>query len=296
MSRRRRFAQGVWIAMLVLAGMANPHQAAAEDNFATRTDVAYGPLAAERGDLFLPPQSGARRRPAVLVIHGGGWVNGARGSNAWLCELLANQGFVVFNIDYRLAEAAKPETHWPAQLVDAQLAVRWLRANAGDLAIDPARIGAIGDSAGGTMAVFLGVLPRLVPGDQATLLSDQPAYVTAVVDEFGIMDLAAMGATATGVITALFGTATPAPGLVDAVSPLREVNRRSVPMRVVHGNRDELVPIAQSQQLVQALKANGVDAQLVTYAGGHGFEGVSPEDLQALFMANITWLGQRLGH
>ena len=65
---------------------------------------------------------------------------------------------MVFNIDYRLADPALPETRWPAQLIDAQLAVRFPKTNNAQLGIDPARVGAIGDSAGSQLAVFLGVL------------------------------------------------------------------------------------------------------------------------------------------
>ena len=284
-------------ALLLAAAMAlgpRPAPAAVPGAFTTRTGVAYGPSPAEQGDLFLPSSAGPRLRPAVLVIHGGGWVGGERATNAWLSGLIASNGFVAFNIDYRLAEAAHDDTHWPAQLADAQLAVRWLRANAAALKIDPARIGAIGDSAGGTLAVLLGVLDQPVPGPEAALLAGQRTGVAAVVDQFGITDLAALGPGAATMVHAMFGAA-PAPGLVESVSPLPAVSRRSAPMRLVHGDNDQVVPLAQSERLAAALQDKGIEAQLVTYHGGHGYEGVAPADLQALFMQDIAWLQQRLG-
>lgn len=262
--------------------------------FTMRSSVAYGPLAAEQGDLFLPATPDGRLRPAVLVIHGGGWISGTRTTNAWLSSMIAHRGFVVFDIDYRLGTASKPDTHWPAQLVDAQLAVRWLRANAADLHIDPARIGAVGDSAGGTLAVFLGVLDHPVPGDKANVLATEASNVTAVVDQFGIVDLKALGMRGAAMKDGLFGNQFPTPTQMDAVSPLSFVTRHSAPMLLVHGDRDDFVPLEQSKRLTNTLTANTIETRLDIYAGGHGFDGVSPADQAALFARHIDWLCEQL--
>ncbi|HST87699.1 MAG TPA: alpha/beta hydrolase, partial [Ktedonobacterales bacterium] len=118
-----------------------------------RRDVAYGPLPEERLDLCRPVGA-AGARPGVLLIHGGGWRSGGRGQFAAECALLASRGFVAATIDYRLA----PRNRWPAQLVDAQLAVRYLRAQRAALGLDAGRLCAWGESAGGHLAAFLGVL------------------------------------------------------------------------------------------------------------------------------------------
>src|SRR5689334_18158846 len=81
------------------------------------------------------------------------------------CALLASRGFVAATIEYRLA----PRNHWPAQLVDAQLAVRYLRSQSGALGLDAGRLCAWGESAGGHLAAFLGVLAGVWPGDEAGL-------------------------------------------------------------------------------------------------------------------------------
>lgn len=265
------------VALLGGAGTA-PAPAPVWVEVTTRYDVAYGPLPAERGDLYLPALRGARLRRAILMIHGGGWVSGQRSANAQLSALLAAQDYAVFNIDYRLAVAAKPETHWPAQLDDARMASQWLRDNAAALSIDPARIGAMGDSAGATLAVFLGMAGE----------------VAAVVDQFGITDLAALGDGAVGLVEALFGGPVPAPGLLESVSPLPGATARSAPMLLVHGDRDRLVPRGQSEQLARVLRAKGVAVQLVTYPGGHGYEGLSGGDVMGLFGRETAWLDQRL--
>ena len=167
-SRRGRTLPVSAAAALLLAGCMTPVPApGAPYTVATQTNLAYGPLAAERGDLYLP--QGIAAPPVVLVIHGGGWAAGQRASAAGLARLLAMRGLAAFNIDYRLATTASPDTRWPAQIVDAQLAVRWLRAHAATLGIDGQQIAATGDSAGAHLALLLGTLPHSVPGDEAGL-------------------------------------------------------------------------------------------------------------------------------
>ena len=146
----------------------------------TRLGVAYGPLGEQVGDLYTPVGI-EEPKPAVIMIHGGGWISGSRGIVGKLAEILAGAGIVVFNIDYRLAKPGQPATRWPAQLVDAQLAVRFVRSHASDLDIDPVHIGAMGDSVGGQLAMLLGELRTIVPGDAATLYADERPDVCAVV-------------------------------------------------------------------------------------------------------------------
>src|SRR5579885_1270122 len=118
-----------------------------------RQNVAYGPLDGETLDLCLP-EGATDPRPGVVLVHGGGWVNGDKSEFAYQCSLLASEGFVAAAVNYRLA----PAHIWPAQLVDVQLAVRYLRANANDLQLDSKRLCSWGASSGAHLAVFLGVL------------------------------------------------------------------------------------------------------------------------------------------
>jgi predicted dienelactone hydrolase len=103
------------------------------------------------------PARGPGPFPAVLCIHGGGLCRGRRESCDKLCMKLAERGYVAATMSYRLA----PRYRFPAAVHDAKAAVRWLRANAEKYAIDPDRIGATGASAGGYLAQFLGVTPRV---------------------------------------------------------------------------------------------------------------------------------------
>lgn len=283
---RRQFT-----AALILAGLAVP--AFAAPDIATTTDLAYGPLPAQQGDLYTPSEPHGRK-PAVLVIHGGGWVEGSRQSDAGLARLIASHGLVVFNIDYRLANQADPATRWPAQLADAQLAVRFLRAQADALGIDPARIGAIGDSAGAQLAVFLGVLPRTVDSPEAALNAGERPDVMAVVDQFGPMDLPGMGSYAAGSIAALFGVAMPSGAALLTTSPLPSIGRHSAPIYILHGEADEVVPFQQSRQLADTLKAADVSVTLVPYAGGHEYKGVDPDEIARLQTEAVAWLVKQL--
>lgn len=275
--------------MLALAGPACAQTAAIE----MRIGVAYGPFPVEQGDLFIPAEPKGRK-PAIVMIHGGGWIGGSRSGDTDLARSIASKGVVVFNVDYRLAVPSQPETRWPAQLLDAQLAVRFLRAHAEALGVDPARIGAMGDSAGAQLAVFLGVLPRSVPGDVAGLYSDQRPDVAAVVDQFGPMDLPAMGASAAGSISALFGPVPPSGAALLTASPLPSIGSRSAPIYIIHGERDEIVPFEQSRQLADTVRVREGASELVAYKGGHEYQGVAPEEVARLQAAAVTWLVGRL--
>lgn len=102
------------------------------------------------------PKSGGDKLPACVLVHGGGWTGGDKERFTALAMALAQKGYVVANIEYRLAGAAK----YPAGVQDCALAVRFVRANAPRFGLDPARIGAWGGSAGGHLVGMLaGTLP-----------------------------------------------------------------------------------------------------------------------------------------
>ena len=96
------------------------------------------------GDLYVPMVA-TEARPAIVVVHGGGWRKGKLESVRGFGELLGQAGFVCLLASYRLST----EAPWPAQIEDLKCAIRFLRANAASLGVDPDRIGVVGDSAGG---------------------------------------------------------------------------------------------------------------------------------------------------
>ena len=242
-----------------------------------QSNVAYGPLAGETLDLC-QPQGAAGLRPGVILLHGGGWTAGDKSEFAAeytdLCPFLAGQGVVAAAINYRLT----PYNTWPAPLVDAQIAVRYLRANAARLQLDAPRLCSWGDSAGGHLAVFLGVLTTSHSGDQATLDATASPQVACVVDEFGPVDLTqTLSDQSTSVELELFGyqTLRQAPAAYRDASPLFAVTPQSAPTFIVQGTNDTVVPPSQSQALQQALEANHVPVHYLSYPGGHSFSDVT---------------------
>jgi acetyl esterase/lipase len=206
-----------------------------------------------------------------MLIHGGGMWTGSRADMAGTARELARAGYVAASIDYRLVDAAKGRNRWPAQLDDAQRAVRWLRANADRLGIDPQRIGALGWSAGGQLAVLLGTRDSRIDVDPS--LTGYSSRVSCVVDLAGDVDLAAYTVPpARDEVEALLGgTPESVSDRYRDASPLTWVDANSVPCLIVHGLDDDVVPIEQSGALVAALRAARVEVTFIELPQvGHG--------------------------
>lgn len=258
--------------------------------FAVRmtSDVAYGPLPQERLDLCRP--IGARGPLRVVVaIHGGAWVGGDKAGWSGRCRFLAELGVAAAVIDYRLA----PRWVWPAQLEDAQLAVRYLRANAAALDLNVRAVCALGESAGGQMALFLGSLDHIVPGDAAALYADKSPQVACVIDEYAPTDLTRpMPLLDNSALLALLGGVTPVNDLAAyrAASPLFAVSPHSAPTLIIQGDRDTTVPPEQSQLMSSALRQAGVAVTYISYPGGHSLGGLSAAGRAAIARTEALWL------
>ena len=130
--------------------------------------------------------------PAAVYIHGGSWVSGDFNTGGFLINQigpeLASKGFVVVSLDYRLG----PKVHWPAQIEDVKCAIRYLRANATPLHIDPHEIGAWGQSAGGHLVSLLGTAGPSAGWDVGAY-TNESSKVEAVVDMAGPSDLESLG-------------------------------------------------------------------------------------------------------
>jgi acetyl esterase/lipase len=232
--------------------------------------VVYGTIAGE--SLLLDVYRSlpyANRRPAVILIHGGGMWTGSRLHMEHTARQLAQAGYVAFSVDYRLVDAATGGHRWPAQLDDAQRAVRWVRAHAEDYGVDPERVGAYGWSAGGQLAALLGARDTR---DATAPMASYSSRVTSVVDLAGDVDLAAYTQPPAlhEVVSLLGGTVQEAPERYRDASPLTWIDRRTAPFLVIHGDRDDIVPIEQSLRLVASLQAAGVEVEYVELANaGH---------------------------
>jgi acetyl esterase/lipase len=213
----------------------------------------------EKADLYFPSvTSRNEKRPAVVLIHGGGWVGGRRDAERELNigGTLAHHGYVVMSIDYKLS--LNKQAVWPTNLWDCKTAVRWLRVNAVRLGVDPGRIGVMGGSAGGHLAAMV-ALTRPEDGlDPTEPYGDVSAAVDCCVDLYGIADLLSYHD-----VTMLGKTMAEAPELYRRASPLTYVRSNSPPFLILHGTADTTVNPEQSRMLADKLQAAGVEHELV---------------------------------
>lgn len=260
------------IAMLAVSG--GTARGADEPKVKMEKDIVYNKVGTAELKLDLAaPSQGDGPFPAVLVIHGGAWRAGNKSDNARALEMFAARGYVAVSPQYRFC----PQTVFPAQVHDVKAAVRWLKANAKERRIDPGRIGAVGFSAGGHLAMMLGVT-----GPSDGLEGEAPAgspdtRIQAVVNYFGPTDLGARDIPEVSlplVRDFLGATAAERPDLAAKASPRTYVTRDDPPILTFQGTKDPLVPHTQAIELVDAMTAAGVPGRVELMAGaGHGWTG-----------------------
>jgi acetyl esterase/lipase len=224
------------------------------------------------------PATHGRRHPAVIYVHGGSWVSGNYDTGGFLINkigpALAASEFVVMSVDYRLGPASK----WPDQIEDVKCAVRYLRANAGALNVDPGEIGAWGQSAGGHLVNLLGTAGPTAGWDHGPY-ADESSRVEAVVDMAGPSDLLTMtdqgdsGNVQASFISLLDGPPNDLAAALRAASPVTYVKPGDPPFLIFHSDDDEIVYPQQSQELAWDLSVNHDPVQLVVvHGGGHNFD------------------------
>ncbi len=223
-------------------------------------------------DLMIPKTPAAAAYPAVIVVHGGGWMGGSRKDYQGLQSLLANMGLASMSIDYRSA----PQARFPAQIEDLKCAIRWLHQHAAEHQINPERIAGFGISAG----AHLTALAALTPGkwntvDRSNQSSD--ALRCAVLhappldfpDWWQTADTQVTGTMSPRfMLTNLFGK-----DYLQAKSTYKEASpsaytahaqkEKTPPLLIIHGEQDVTVPIRVSQTFVDQLVARGIAAELM---------------------------------
>jgi len=221
-------------------------------------------------DIYFPERASSAWA-AVMYVHGGGWGSGDKTRGAGIEEVpaLVEAGFLVAAVNYRLA----PEYSFPAMIEDLRCAVRYLRAHAGELNLDPLRIGAFGTSAGGHLVALMGTAGDMTAWDVGEYLG-QSSRVQAVVDYFGPTDLTNPEYLAVidwEYLQALGARDTHDPALAVA-SPVNYVTPDDPPFLIMHGDKDDAVALKHSTRLYDLLQQAGVPSELVVVLnGGHGF-------------------------
>lgn len=246
-------------------------------------------------DLFLPDESAwPAPRPAMLFFHGGAWSSGTPGQFYRQSGSLAAAGIACASVSYRLSGEAK----YPAAVEDAKCAVRWMRAHAQELGVDPERIGCAGASAGGHLAAMLATtagIPRFEGNGGHSGVSSR---VCLAVLFNPVLDLVALAGEERCVEWLISFLGVPFEGneaLYRDASPIAHVGPESAPCLLFHGMADKAVPYAQAERFRDVLRQNGVAGELVSYEGrGHGFFSRSPY-YEETYTRMEGWLLDRFG-
>lgn len=258
-------------ASLSFAGQLAGLEAPAPDATATYAVVEGEEL---KVDVHLPEQVEGTL-PALVYVHGGGWREGARDESAAAQEWLAEQGFAVFSVDYRLADVPR----WQDAVGDVKCALGWVRSHAEDYGVDATKVSVAGDSAGGQLSM----LAAYTVGDERFTPScrTEEAPVASVMTWFAPMDLVRlaedteMPAYAEQALTSFIGGSPDAErAAYEASSPINAVAEGLPPTMIVQGAADRLIPVEQGAVMARALEGAGVPVALLDVPWAHhGFTG-----------------------
>ena len=197
-------------------------------------------------DIVRPSAASGEKRPAVLLVHGGGFRRGTRHSQLPVAIKLAERGYVAAAVSYRLS----PRHQFPAPVEDVKAAVRFLRANAGRFNIDPDRIGAMGGSAGGHLVLFLGLTPNVAEFEGTGPNREYSSRVACVVNYYGPTDFTqsyAKSVDAAEVLPLFLGGDLKSNRAAHMrSSPLNWVTPNAAPTLSIHGTDDTYVAYEHS--------------------------------------------------
>lgn len=274
LATRRRALWSIGIALAVVAVTAAaqaPQRARGPVDYPPLPDwvtiqrgVHYDRYAATVLDILSPRASAGISMPGVVVFHGGGWIHsGKETAYSSLCLPYLERGFVVVNVEYRVASQATA----PAAVTDALNATHWLFRHARQYHVDPNRIVVTGGSAGGHLALMVGMTPK-----SAHLGPVSP--VAAVVDGYGITDAVELlnGPHHQSWADDWIPSGPARVELALKVSPLTYVRHNLPPIFIAQGADDPTVPVEQSIRLHDALDMDNAPNELVIVPGAkHGF-------------------------
>jgi len=237
-----------------------------------KTDVVYDVENGHENKLdVIYPHNATEAVPAVIYIHGGGWIWGDKAGAVLEVLPYLQMGWAAVNVEYRLADVSKA----PAAVEDCRCALRWVVHNAKEYHIDPSRLVLTGHSAGGHLSLTTGMLLESdgLDNDCASDGKEPEPRVAAIVNWFGVSDVADLlaGKNRKNYALEWFGSLPNKEQIAREVSPLTYVRKSNPPIITVHGDLDDVVPYEHAVRLHKALNEAGVPNQLFTVkGGGHG--------------------------
>jgi acetyl esterase/lipase len=244
---------------------ASPHLAVMPAPVYRLSDIAFlGEARKEKLDLYFPSGAARADRPAVVFIHGGGFTGGDKAEyrSASVSADLCRAGYVVVSCNYVLGPKSK-EGVWPQNIKDCRDAVRWVRAHAKELRVNPDKIAVAGGSAGGYLALMVGLSDdKTGPGgDPQAKVS---AKVSAVIDMYGVVNFSKHGKGE--VIGATSAEQ-------KAYLPELQCDPQDPAVLILHGTADAIVDIAQSDAMAKALRGAKIPHEYVIVEGApHTFD------------------------
>lgn len=236
-------------------------------------------------DVYTPPGKPSQA-PGVLLVHGGSWSGGDRTQLRGYGILLGRLGYLCVACEYRLSG----EAAWPAQIHDVKAALRWMRANAGTLGLDPARLAISGNSAGAHIALVAAGTPNLSIFEGTGGNAGVDTTVGAVISFYGPSDFGSDPQKAQGAVAQLMGPKVTADALRGA-SPVTYTKPGYPPTLLIHGNGDETVDPESSLRVYRELAKAKVPVELHMYEGlPHAFDsspiyGRQSAEIMANFLA-----------
>ena len=228
---------------------------------ATQSDLIYGDTGSRplRADLYQPE---APNGAGVLMIHGGGWRMGNKEMVRRQADALTADGFTCLACEYRLSD----EAPWPAHMHDVKAAMRYFRDGAGRFGIDSGKIGALGNSAGGHLALMLAGTVGEADYEGESGNPGVDTSVGAVIAVYPAVRFH-VGPRTSGAndAKAILG-ANPDPAEAERAGPINHVSAEFPPTCLMHGNGDNVVPPSASMNFYNALITAGATAELHMYA------------------------------
>jgi acetyl esterase/lipase len=262
------------------------------ESFEITPDVVYGHKAglAMTFDVIRPRE---QNEAAVLFMMSGGWFSGWVPPEGFMSpevpdgfkhfRELVDRGYTLIIVRHGSA----PQFKVPEAVADVQRAVRFIRLNAEKFGIDPDRIGVCGGSAGGHLSLMLGTASDEGAKDSKDPVDQSPSRIAAVVAYFPPVDLREWVGPNESFPALEFD-----PKLAESVSPLLHVTSDDPPTLLIHGNKDDLVKLDNSERILAAFQKAAVPCELIVIEGaGHGFAG---DDGKRASKALVDWFEKHL--